>query len=742
MPYQRKKNNIEEFSLADFASEFVAASLDATTVANMDIVTFAEEVIFNGEGKLYITQRALLKAFYHQALEEEERVILQNWTKNDRSTWVENRHYSNLVLEAGRGCPTADSYIVTSAGTLTYKELHNRKNEDIYIYTVDPKSYKVYPTNTFSTWDYGLEDSFYIELTSGKSEKVTYNHPYLVKDKNNNFIWKEIKDLVVGERVAVINNLTFDINKKYCLEWEEIKEIKSIGLQSIIGFEVQGTHIIGNSIVSHNSSKSTLCSIILLYEFIKLILLENPAKSYDLLAGSPIAIMAVGQTEDQIVKTLFKAVKGYAKGSNYIKSLIANKTINVLEKEIRCDEKNVTLMATHTNSDALRGFSIKCLVLDEAAFFGKDELGKFKGDYIYSDVGKGVTTRFGSRGIKIAISSAEGEGDYIQYLYNVSKKDPNTLGFRLRTWDINLAPNQSESFLKSTEEYTRDPVAAALEFEGIRTGSKGEFISKYLVEGAERGISAWDAHPIDLDIKNNKDSERHYVGVQFTRLEKVYNQYPSFIHIDFGIKKDSAALCCVTPVREDDEWRINIDGYLVWKPYLTQIDNKAVTRAVSFLDVEQKILDLTRMRNVQTVSFDIYQSQSTIQRLHMLGINTIETGVSTNKQIQYFTLFKQLLSENRVIMPRDNIWQARALLELTNLVQLPNGKITHHSEDKDLSDAIVNSCYQCYIWMCQSNLLPVNYTAVQSAQRAKGHYSIQQVNRPKRISIDEIKYFK
>lgn len=591
MVYKKKKDNIDDFNLAEFASSFIAESLDSKAVANMDIITFAEEVIFNGKGKLYITQRALLKAFYNQELNEEERKVLEKWVDQDRSTWVSNRYYSNLVIEAGRG-----------------------------------------------------------------------------------------------------------------------------------------------------SSKSTLCSIILLYEFIKLILLEDPAQAYGLLSYSPIAIMAVGQTEQQILDTLYAQVKGYALGSTYIKSLDETGFIKILEKEIRCSTKNVTLLATHTNSAALRGYSIKCLVLDEAAFFGKDKFGKFKGDFIYSDVGKGVTTRFGNKGIKIAISSAEGEGDYIQYLYNVSKRHSSTLGFRLRTWDINLAPNQSEAFLKATEEYARDPKAAALEFEGVREGAKGEFISPYLVKAAERGISAWDAHPIDLDIDGGNSSIRHYVGVQFTRLEKVINRYPSFVHIDFGIRKDSAALCCVTPIQEGERWLINIDGYLVWKPCETEYQEKIIKRDVSFLDVEQKILDITRMRTVQTVSFDIYQSQSTIQRLHMLGINTLETGVSKNKQQTYFTLFKQLLTENKIIMPRDNTWQPRAFNELTNLIQLPDGKITHFTEEKDVSDAIVNSCYQCYLWMCQHNLLPANYTAFSNNNQSTAiagnpHHTL----RPQRTTLEDIK---
>jgi len=551
------QKNIDDISFDFLLNNLLSETLTAEDVANMDIATFAEEVIFNGESKLYPTQSAVLKAYRGCKLTKEEEDILNIWKEEGRTTWVKGRKYTNLVMSIGR-----------------------------------------------------------------------------------------------------------------------------------------------------RGSKSTLCAFILLYEFIKLVLMKAPAKEFGLLPGDAIGLFCTGLTEKQILDTTFAKIRGYAKNSNFIRSLEEKKLIEIMTGEIRCVEKNIILKATHSasNSDSLRGYALKTLLLDEAAFFGKDEFGRYKADKIYSEVGMACRT-FGPEGLKVAISSPEGTGDYIEHLYEVSKKDPNTIGFNLRTWDLNLGADVSEEAIKSSEEYLRDPVRAALEFEGIRTGSKGEFISKDLIDKAERGISVWDAIPIPLNVKSSSGEMRYYVGLDLTRIEKAHPSTQSFIHIDFGVKKDSAALCCCSPKKENDIWKINIDGYLLWKPYKSSENGKTRHRLVSFLDIEEKIIKIAESRYANTVSFDIFQSQSSIQRLHMLGINTLEMGVSRQKQELYFSILRQMLAEDKLIMPRDNRWQTKATLELINLIQLPNGKITHHTEDKDLADAIANSVYQCYIYMSTNRML-------------------------------------
>ena len=561
-----KKSNFKPEDLFDsFLDEALNISLSQASTS-IGIVDFAENIIFNGKSQLYPPQRAILKAFYGEPLSEDELMILYDWKEGQeisRTTWVDGREYSNLVLESGRG-----------------------------------------------------------------------------------------------------------------------------------------------------SGKSTLISIVCLYEFYNLISLDVPAKAYDMLPGSPLAIIAYAQSESQVKNTLFKALKGYAEGSSYFSNLIKSKKIELLDLEIRCDSKKVSIFASHTNSKSTVGYSIKCLILDEAARFEYNEFGKSKADLIWDNVGKGVVSRFGKYGKKIAISSAWEPGDYIEKLYEVAEKSVTTLGFRLKTWQVNLNPNASELSLKNSEDYIKEPILSATEFEGVRTLKEGSFFIKENVEAAFKGFSACDAIAIPLDLTNEEGETRNYAGIQIKRIQPTLTQ--SFAHCDYGIKKDGAALAVCSPVEvEPGKWGVSVDILMLWKPYVDKNkSNRAIKRIVSFTNCEEIFLEVAKNRRVQKFSFDSYQSQSTIQRLHLAGFHTCEMSTATQMQNKYFTTTKLLMDHDLLILPKDSNWTTSAKLELQNIIQMPNGKITHSVYAKDLADAICNSVYNCYLHMIQTGKLTSNSTLI------------------------------
>jgi hypothetical protein len=525
---------------------------------DISIIEFAEEFIFNGKNTLYPPQRAILKAFYGEELNEDEILILEQWNLLDRTTYIPGRGYKHLVWESGR-----------------------------------------------------------------------------------------------------------------------------------------------------RSSKTTLISIIVLYEFYKLVSLDNPSQHYGLLPNSPIAIFVISQSLEQVKETLFAQIKGYCEGSDYFKGLILAGKIEVLQQEIRCPSKNILLAAKHTNSKSLVGYSIKVLVLDEAARFEIDEFGNSKADLIWSNVGKGCST-FGKDGHKIAISSAWENGDYIERLYDVAQRDRSILAFRLRTWDVNLNPNMSEEVIKSSEDYIKDPLAAAREYEGIRTAKQGSFMIAENVSRCFTGISAVDATQIPLDMKNEEGEVRHYVGVQITRMEHL-GTGQSFAHCDYGVKKDSAAFAVVRPIQlPDGKWAIQVDAIMAWKPYIDRDrNNKGIQRVVSFLNAEEIMLEVCRARKVMKMSFDSYNSEYSIQKLHMAGISTEQMSVSNQAQLLYYSVAKTLIDQELLILPRDSHWSTTAEAEFTNLIQIPStGRIDHPSNSsKDISDAVVNAVYNCYIHMAKSGLM-------------------------------------
>ena len=65
--------------------------------------------------------------------------------------------------------------------------------------------------------------------------------------------------------------------------------------------------------------------------------------------------------------------------------------------------------------------------------------------------------------------------------------------------------------------------------------------------------------------------------------------------------------------RFGDVWKIVIDTLIKWEPH---IDDKGLKRIVSYIDIEQKLDDIHDARPLYRVTFDQWNSESFIQKLH------------------------------------------------------------------------------------------------------------------------------
>lgn len=409
------------------------------------------------------------------------------------------------------------------------------------------------------------------------------------------------------------NNPQVNIDKEVVSHFKELlgldyffDKVNSVdqGYSHTLDISVPGPEAyIAGGFTNHNSS---MVSFIVLYEFYKLINRKQPAVDYGFLPQTPLHIFVIAQSLDQVKETIFSAITGYAKGSNYFKKLESDGFIEILTEEIRCNSKNVHIHAKHTSSKSLVGYNLKLLVIDEAARFERDEYGNSKADEIWENVGAGCAA-FGDEGMKIAISSAWEPGDYIEKMYDLSEKDPKTLGFRLRTWDVNLNSELTEEKLKSSDAYIKNPIKATLEYEGIRTIKQGTFFIQDNILKAFKGFSKCDTTQIPLNVSNEVGETRYYTGIKINRIETNFN-LPSFAHCDYGIKRDGAALAVCSPIEVESKWGISVDTLILWKPYLDTDDlNRGINRIVSFTNCEEIFLEIARHRKIYKFSFDGFQ---------------------------------------------------------------------------------------------------------------------------------------
>lgn len=480
------------------------------------------------------------------------------------------------------------------------------------------------------------------------------------------------------------------------INWEQIISIEPYKVEQTIALEVADTHVIGNPIISHNS---TMASIIALKEFYDLIVLDNPHKRYNILSGSPIAILVMAQSQAQVKETIFAAIKGYANNSRYFASLQNKGIIEILSEEIRCAEKNVSIYAKHTNSKSLVGYTLKCMLLDEVARFESiGEEGKNKAFEIWENVAAGGST-FGHDFKKVAISSAWEPNDPIEILYNRANKDPLTLAFKLTTFQINLNIRKETPVIVT--DYTNDFIKARREYEGIRFTKFNTFIDIENLNKAATAVSIIDAVPSEIDSKTLAGTA-YYAGVEITRIAKNKPEDSlSFIHIDPALKKDSAALAVARGVLVENKWKIQIDALLKWEPHT---DNKGIKRIVSFIDIENKIDEICKVRRVGKVTLDQWNSASILQKLQSQGIDAQIASCSRESQFTYFTLFRDLLAHDYIILPKDSLWSNNAITELSELVLKANRQVIHPTAGKDLADAIVNAVYQCHQHMLRTGL--------------------------------------
>ena len=676
--------------LNDLLTDLTEVTINTPQGSNIDIVTFANSILFNDSTtKLWPTQEAILKAIYNEPLDQVHKDILNLWREQGKSNWIDGRTYTNLILEAGRGCPVETSTIVTSVGTITYKELHARQDEDIYIYTLDPATYKVFTTNKFTTWDQGLQKSYSITLKSGKTEEVTSDHPYLVKTAFGT-CWIQVKDLNKKDKVGVLNNLTFDsASTDYSIEWEEVVKVKAIGYKNIIGFEVDDTHIIGNNIVSHNTSKSSMSSIICLYEFYKLISLPDPGLHFGLMSFTPIALFAIAQTEAQVLETSFKEIKSRLENSNFFKSLIKKKKIVVLSDEIKCPDKFVSLFAKHTNSKALVGYNLKLLFIDEMARFETTGDGINVGLNIYENIGRGLN-RFKGKGKKIVVSSAWSFTDPMLTLRHQAAGDPYSLILQLTCFDVN--PTISRSSPEILSDYATNPKRARLEYENIRSSGENSFLEAELLASLCRLQCSLDVTEYNLDI-----DDRYYKGVKINRISNINTA--CFIHVDTSLKKDATAMSIATI---NSVGQIEVIGVACWTP---GIDEKGKFREVSYINIEEILIYISQYMNIISITFDGHNSASLNQNLYSRGLNTKILSFSRDKQLAYYNLLRQLIQRGDVLFPLDSPWTAIIKTDLPSLVIKDNGQIVHPYGSKDLPDALACSVFEAYTYGSACNLI-------------------------------------
>lgn len=557
---------------------------------------------------------------------------------------------------------------------------------------------------------FGIFSTFQSKITDGKVENI------LCIQKNSH-VKRFIRSIGMSgqkELVQSINENISDDNDITDIIFSPITYIRKSGEKQTFDIQVSDKpnlqNFVANNIVCHNSGKDFLCSIIALYEAMRLLECPggNPYVLYNLGMADPFTILTIANSSSQ-AKILFRQIKEKVLSSTYFRDKIVPEGVSsdaiyfltpedkkrnkeLIENGFAPGPGSIVVKAGHSNSDTLVGISCFVLLLDEIGLY-KNTAGSSSGDAIYNSLAPAVKTyireipKLDKNGVQILDSDGKPEKDKVYdgkiiclstprgkegifyELYEKHAEVPHRLVCRAATWQVH--PMQSKERLLS--EFPNYPAEKFdMEFGAEFSGTAGEnFFSQENVEGCFR----------------NKNLQFRNYGVP----GPVY-----FAHLDPATSSHNYAL--VISHRElffneeerKRDWRIIVDHINFWSP--------SPGSPISVEDVDEYVIDISRKFHLGIVTYDHFNSQSSIAKLRKYGIPTkMTTFTKQYKNLIYSNLY-QIVVDKRLFIPNHLLLKN----EMLNLQRkwLDTGFKVYPKRDgdvttDDIADALAGSVYNC-----------------------------------------------
>lgn len=162
------------------------------------------------------------------------------------SRQVEHRSDKRPQLADLRECLSGDTLIIDAQTGISYtvKDLYE-SGKKIKVYSLDVKTLKIISKPVERVVFSGYKEVYELRTKSGRSIKASNNHPFLTP-----FGWKELKDIEVGDYIAVPEETLSDIF------FDELIQIEPVGIEPTYDLVIPDTHnFVANHIIVHNSGQ-------------------------------------------------------------------------------------------------------------------------------------------------------------------------------------------------------------------------------------------------------------------------------------------------------------------------------------------------------------------------------------------------------------------------------------------------------------------------------------------------------
>lgn len=508
-----------------------------------------------------------------------------------------------------------------------------------------------------------------------------------------NDIEQQIGDLLLGEMTELIEgdpdwkedpvDLETYVTSPMYQDLPELSPRQKVAVESIIGTEPKKLFQRDNGITTgvflwgKGSGKDYVTSIIISYMAYVLCCMKSPQRYLGIAPGEPMDIINVAYSSSQANLVFFAKLK-----QRITKPMFNKYSPHVIEDKIEFPNQ-VRLHSRHSENESYEGFNVLAWVMDEASAF-KDKTSRANADRIYATLKSSATSRFGKQWIGLVISYPRYQGDFTLRMYEQSKDQPHIYGDFGATWEIHPV-RVREDF---DDDYRTNPEDARTKYECIPPAITDAFFTlqeKILEANVETKPVIFSEQT--TTTRRTLDGAKTYTALSIDVLKKDFtNEY--YIHGDPGLKSDSFVLAMghrvegiEKEVKQDESVvilpEVKIDLILEWKPQ--------PGKPVDILNVKDIIIKLATNFNVKKVTFDKWNSASTIQELTNNGIPADDMSFSRGQQLEMYRNFRALVYNNLIKWPRS----PELVQELIKLQFISGNKVDHPpGGSKDIADAV------------------------------------------------------
>lgn len=425
------------------------------------------------------------------------------------------------------------------------------------------------------------------------------------------------------------------------------------------------------------TGKSFLISVLFSYLTYRLLCLRSPQATFQLAAGSTIALVNMSKNGMQAKKVVFGSIKARIDNSPWFQEY------GQPDPEVRSElrfPKDILIIPGNSEETAFLGFTIFGANLDEAAFF-TDSPGRDVAEEIYYALQRRITSRFEGYGLLGITSSPRYVDDFIETKMAETRtgKAKHILGRTMETWNsrpddvralergdsFGLVHPRTKEIMQIPNRYRYDfdknPDKAWRDFGAVASLTLEAYIKKYeLVEAA-----------VDPNMKDPFENGE---------LMEWFKPDPTktyFVHVDLALSSDACGFAMV-----------HKEGNLVKVDIAHQIRAKE-HQEIDINEVKNLIFKLAdRGFRIGKATYDQYQSASSIQDLNKRGIKS--EILSVDRDIQAYETLKELIYEGRL-----KIYNSEILLTELKRLELVEGKKVDHPAkgSKDVSDAVAGATF-------------------------------------------------